>query len=224
MTLLSTLLIFKRKQASRPNSRNTNGSGSSSRPGSRMTSHPTRPNSTLNRDESYDSLGNNIGAPRFNINTPTARRPTTFGEMGVDSRTSTKKVGGNLPVVEQVRKKFQNSPAWVLKMAVDMRSRLDGEDDDQNQDFNEDELERQAVEEERVRNEETENHLAELERTLDTPKNNNNNKFWKNESTKSATSLTGSGRIKASKRSTSPDLGIQIIMPRDEELISSSGK
>lgn len=76
------------------------------------------------------------------------------------NRLRKKKVGGNLPVVEQVRKKFQNSPAWVLKMAVDMRSRLDGEDDDQNQDFNEDELERQAVEEERVRNEETENHKS----------------------------------------------------------------
>ena len=38
-------------------------------------------------------------------------------------------MGGNLPVEEQIRKKFKSSPAWVLNMAVEMRQDLNGDDE-----------------------------------------------------------------------------------------------
>ncbi len=49
-----------------------------------------------------------------------ANRTTLFGESGPKSRKVTL-VGGNLPVREQLHRKFANSPAWMLQMAVNMR-------------------------------------------------------------------------------------------------------
>ena len=74
-----------------------------SRPGSRFSNH-------TDVSESKKAFISSFGTDR----------PTTFGESALESRrTST--VGGNLPVEEQVRRKFAKSPKWMLKMAVDMR-------------------------------------------------------------------------------------------------------
>ena len=55
-------------------------------------------------------------------------RPTSFGETAKQSRGEDHKgseVGGRLPVKEQLKRKYANSPAWVLNLAVDMRKQVE---------------------------------------------------------------------------------------------------
>ena len=73
---------------------------------------------------------------------PASRATTSFGESSLQLKQS-RMVGGNLPVVEQVRKKFNHLPQWQQNMAVDMRDNLSGTikqgSSDENEDEDEDE-------------------------------------------------------------------------------------
>ena len=175
-------------------------------PGSRYSSRPgSRLNQGLSRSSSSDS-NDLFRAVNTFPRPPTATRTTTFGEVGGHSR-KIYLVGGNLPVKDQVQKKFGNSPAWVLKMAVDMHDELSGENGLAEDAEDSDDVEYDDDDED----EEVDDFHAELEAALES----STATLVKVKRQKNNTSRTAS--------SPSPELGnVRIIMPRDEELETSN--
>lgn len=135
-----------------------------------------------------------------------------FGESGAKSR-KVGLVGGSLPVKEQLRRKFANSPAWVLQMAVNMRrdakrelghetSSEEDDDDDSSDDDNNIDLDLSLDDQEKEKLRRKEKAARKLKQREEQMQKKAANRAW--------------------PRSASANM--KIVMPRDEELESENSE
>jgi hypothetical protein len=176
----------------------------------KMKNDNTNPNVSRRGSKSLNGGdSNNVSLSTTPFQRPPSNKYTSFGENSKDIAKH-KIIGGNLPVEEQIRKKFKSSPQWMLNMAVEMRNDLGRSLTDDRSSSGGDSIDTNNNDP-NDQNDQSKQNLEENQRNQNDDNNTNN-------------SLRKSKRKRKEKLPSNQisKYGLSVLLPREEELETSS--